>query len=116
MDHLDTATWLPQAEKLNPGQSKRIDHDCGPGRTLKVNRTDKGFDAWCWRCGCGGFAPGPTETWQDRIARIGQARNADQSVKADLTLPQPMNRDPRTWPLKARVWLYKAGLLIFTEN
>jgi len=35
---------------------------------------------------------------------------ADAAVQGSLRPPQPANFDPATWPLEARVWLYKAGL------
>jgi hypothetical protein len=109
VDTLITSTWLPQAELLEPGERKRVDHDCGSGRTLIIKRSDKGLDAYCWRCSAGGFKPAPEENWQVRIARMAQERAAEREVAASLTLPTPMNKDPRTWPLEARVWLYKAG-------
>lgn len=107
---LDPATWLHHAQALSVGRSRRVDHDCGDGRTLKVDHKEKGWGAWCWRCNEKGWVPHPEESLEQRRTRMVAQQQAEDAAQADLTLPDPKTRDPRLWPLMARVWLYKAGM------
>jgi hypothetical protein len=107
---LDPATWLHHAQALPVGRSRRVDHDCGDGRTLKVDHKDTGWGSWCWRCNDKAWVPHPEESLEQRRTRLMAQQQAEDAASADLTLPDPKTRDPRLWPLRARVWLYKAGM------
>ncbi len=107
---LDKQSWLPFAKELVEGERRRVNHDCGEGRTLLVSRTEKGWDAWCYRCSDKGFEPAPRPSLAERIAKLREERQQDEKAVADPRPPQPMNFDVSTWPMAARVWLYKAGL------
>lgn len=101
--------WLPQAKELPLGRSRRVNHVCGGGRTLMVEHKQDGYSAWCYRCSDKGWHPHPTPSLAERINRLNRARSADTSAEASAAPPRPTSFDPRDWPLKARVWLYKAG-------
>ena len=103
-------SWLPAALALGleVGQQRRVDHDCGPGRTLKIARDEKGYIARCHRCNDWGSHSGPPEDWRKKAARLTKAREADQSLTAQP--PQPEVREVSEWPVEYQLWMYKAGL------
>lgn len=107
---LNPATWLPAAQALPEGGRKRVDHDCGSGRTMIVDHKEGGWSAYCWRCSDKGFQPHPQPSLAERIERITRIKAAEQGAAADTRPPMPANFEPSSWPLAARVWLYKAGL------
>lgn len=96
-------------ESLRVGQSTRVQHTCGPGNVLKVERKEDGIHAWCFRCCEDGWLP-IRMSLEERIARLTGARTADTAARSSLTLPTPQVTDPQLWPVYASVWLYKAGL------
>lgn len=99
--------WLPQAEALGVGKQARVEHDCGPGSSMIVsNKLDK-FTAWCFRCGEGGVKD-KVPTLADQV-ELRKLRSEEDSMRTAV-LPQPMEHDIDSWPIEARVWLYKAGL------
>lgn len=106
---LTRESWQHQVALMGNATQVRVDHDCGPGRTLLVSRKPEGWSAWCFRCGEPGFIPAPTPTLSERLAALQERRSADLAASATLTLPGPREPDPQKWPLAARVWLYKAG-------
>lgn len=107
---LDPATWLHHAQTLSLGQSRRFEHECGPGRTLKADHKADGYSAWCWRCNDKGWHPHPQPSLAERIARLKEKQTKDAAAEADFRPPMPATWDASEWPLYARVWLYKAGL------
>lgn len=110
---LERNSWWPHAEGLDVGQRVRANHDCGDGRTLIVNRDDKGYHAWCHRCNDRGWSPPPKESLQDKLARLARMREGDRTLTrhSDASpLPLPQVRDVSEWPDGAKLWLYKAGL------
>lgn len=107
---LDADTWLPQAQELALGQSRRTNHVCGPGRTLRVDHKDEGWGAWCWRCNDKGWHPKPQPSLAERLARLKEKRDTDTAAESDPRPPMPAIWSPVDWPLQARVWLYRAGL------
>jgi hypothetical protein len=107
---LDPATFLSEAQALPLGGRRRVDHICGGGRTMIINHKPDGWSAYCWRCSDKGWVPAPTPSLEERIARLKAKETIDAAAEADPRPPLPANFDPSTWPLYARVWLYKAGL------
>ena len=106
---LDPASWLHLAKETNLGGRRRVDHDCGSGRTMIVAHTERGYNAYCWRCSDDGFQAHPQPSMAERLVRLKAVQTAEAAVEADVRPPMPANFDPSTWPLEARVWLYKAG-------
>lgn len=107
---LDPATFLAAAQALPEGGRRRVGHDCGGGRTMVVDHKQDGWGAFCWRCNEKGWVGKPPESLTQRLARLQQTRAAEEKVTASLRPPSPTNFDVRSWPLEAKVWLYKAGL------
>lgn len=107
---LEPETWLPQAQTLAPGQSRRFDHVCGGGRTLRCDNKPEGYSAWCHRCSDKGWWPHPQPSLAERVARLKEKQDTDRAAEADTRPPMPAVWGSRDWPLHARVWLYKAGL------
>lgn len=107
---LDLKTWLDAAQATGEGRSRRVDHHCGGGRTLKVSNQERGWSAFCFRCDDTGYFPKPQETLSERIARRGQETAQDARAATAITLPEPLNTDVATWPVSAAAWLYKAGI------
>lgn len=102
--------WLPQAQQLREGESRRVDHVCGGGATLKIGHEADRWHAWCFRCSDGGIEDKPKESWQARLDRLAKERDHDDTIEASVQLPSPANFDVTSWPAPARVWLYKAGI------
>jgi len=107
---LSKASWLPLAEKLDlpDGRSRRVDHDCGSGRTLLLSREGPSLKAYCFRCNEPGIHT-IQEALEDRIARLARGAAADQAAKESAALPDGL-RGWSDWPPKARLWLARAGL------
>lgn len=106
----DVNEWLAHAQRLPEGVTRKIPHDCGPGDCLQLNHKRDGWAAYCHRCGYKGWVGRPAENLSEKLARLERMRDAERFVRDDPCLPMPANTDPRTWPLDARVWLYKAGI------
>lgn len=107
---LDPRTWLPQAQALSEGQSRRVPHVCGEGACMGVEHNADGWRAYCFRCTDSGFVPHPQESLQQRLDRLAQARQVEEAMQQSPALPGPYNKVPNSWPIEARVWLYRAGL------
>lgn len=107
---LSKASWLPLAESLDlpEGRSRRVNHDCGEGRTLKLSRANGWLNAYCWRCNDKG-SHHLTEPLAVRLDRLKHARSADDTLRAQEATPEG-ERDPSKWPPAARLWLARAGL------
>lgn len=107
---LSKASWLPLAEAaaLQDGHSRRVDHDCGPGRTLLLSRAGTKLTAWCFRCNDGGIHH-EIESLDKRIARLADGAAADTAARAAASLPAGTRRWA-DWPDAARLWLARAGL------
>lgn len=107
---LSPESWTHKATSLLPGQRVRTNHDCGAGRTLLISHTEQGLRAWCFRCNDGGAKPLPPVSTAERLARIREARAADQAVPA-LPTALPLPKTPwKEWPPHAHLWFLKAGL------
>lgn len=107
---LSRQSWFPQAEHLQLGQRKRVDHDCGSGRTLLLSRDEKGFHGYCFRCNDSGYVPPPAEALADRLARLARLREGDVVLASVRGTPSPAAYDVDSWPIGARLWLYAAGI------
>lgn len=107
---LNPATWLEAAQALPEGGTARTTHNCGEGRVLTLDHKITGWAAWCHRCNDDGWVPRPRESLNQRLERLKATRAIEQEIVNDVTPPRPANYDIQSWPLEARVWLYKAGL------
>lgn len=107
---LSEASWLPKALALSlqDGRSRRVDHDCGEGRSLLLSRDGPTLKAWCFRCNDKGFHK-LEEPLADRLARLSAAGAADNAAASQVDPPEGL-RNPAEWPVGARLWLAKAGL------
>lgn len=107
---LARSSWWPQAEQLRPGQKRRVNHDCGPGRTLLLSFDLTGYRAWCFRCGDGDGCAAPEPSLAERLERMRAAAGADAAAGSSAELPAGLVEDVGEWPPAARLWLYRAGL------
>lgn len=105
-------SWLPQAEALELGERSRCPHDCGPGDTLIIEHSVRGWSAYCFRCDDRGFKGKPPMNLKDRLALREAQERAERDMEFDPRPPQPCDFNVEGWPLAARVWLYSAGLTI----
>lgn len=107
---LSKASWLPLAEALSleDGRSRRINHDCGDGRTLRVSREGPALKAFCHRCNDFGIHT-VEENLSDRIARLNRSAVADADLSSTSGMPEG-TANVSEWPTAARLWLAKAGL------
>lgn len=107
---LSLQSWRPLAEGLQLGHSRRVDHDCGGGRTLLISRDTDGYRAYCFRCNEPGRDDPPVQSLAEKLAELSRRAAGDEALPRDATLPLPAVRDPAEWPVRARLWLAKAGL------
>lgn len=101
--------WLAEAQRLPLDGQRRTTHTCGPGTVMVVFHKDEGWSCWCHRCHEPGFVPRPTESLSEKLERIASRQRKEAEVSSGIMPPMPMNTDVKSWPLAARVWLYKAG-------
>lgn len=106
---LNPDSWRAQTANLEPGRSRRVNHDCGEGRTLTITREGNDYRAYCFRCGEPGFIDGPEETMSQKLARLVDQRAAEARIEG-AELPAPMVRSVADWPDEAKLWFFKAGL------
>ena len=110
---LEPGSWRDKAAALPPGKRARIDHVCGPGRTLMIRHEQNGeLHAWCFRCNDGGRwrrEPSLKELVQ-QTRRLAEFDASLQRDAAGAGLPEPRIHDLDGWPPAARLWLYRAGL------
>jgi hypothetical protein len=92
------------------GRRLRVDHDCGPGRTLLLSRGLDGLRAFCFRCNEHGSAPNPAESLAEKLSRLARLSESDGVMRALSNLPEPATYDLDAWPIASKLWLYKAGL------
>lgn len=106
---LAAASWLPRAKTLKLHERCRVDHECGPGRTLILKHETDGYKAWCFRCNDRGWEPPAPVPLAVRVARLQEQRVADVKAMQAVDLPEPRLAWAE-WPDAARLWLLKAGL------
>jgi len=107
---LDPRSWLKAAQETDEGRKRRVDHDCGGGKTLIVSNGERGWSAFCFRCDDQGFKAKPQPSLAERIARRRAEQEQDERIASSVALPEPINTDVASWPGKAAVWLYSAGI------
>lgn len=107
---LDPKSWLDAAKETAEGKKRRLDHDCGGGRTLIVANQERKWTAFCFRCDEAGVVDKPQESLSERIARRRKEQEQDDLIATLDGLPTPINTDIATWPREALVWLLKASL------
>lgn len=107
---LSPTSWLPRAKLLGLGEKLRTDHDCGPGKTLVIEHSLSGLNAWCFRCNDKGWAPLPPMALSERLARLRKQSESDEKYSKSVRLPEPAVRVWADWPDRAKFWLIKAGL------
>ncbi len=105
---LSRESWVHHTEGLPDGHSVRVEHDCGPGRVLKVSREGARFRAFCFRCDLSDGLEIQLSARQ-RIAQLAQLAAADASARA-LEAPPSGVLDPGAWPLACAAWVFRAGL------
>ncbi|WP_246641676.1 toprim domain-containing protein [Paraburkholderia edwinii] len=106
---LDPKSWLDAAQATAEGKKRRVDHDCGGGRTLIVSNQDRKWTAFCFRCDEAGIVEKPQESLSARIARRRTEDEQDERIAAVAGLPEPIDTDIANWPREAVVWLLKAS-------
>lgn len=106
---LDPKSWLEAAQATAEGKKRRVDHDCGGGRTLIVSNQDRKWTAFCFRCDEAGVVDKPQESLSVRIARRRGEDEQDERIGSSLALPEPIDIDVANWPREAAVWLLKAS-------
>jgi hypothetical protein len=106
---LDRESWLPLAQRLGlkDGEHRRVNHNCGQGRTLSLSRDGPRYSARCWRCNDGDSYK-EVESPAATLQRLRQQRDADlaRQVAAD----PPVGVGYASWPAPARLWFARAGL------
>lgn len=107
---LSPASWVHLADAVPMGGRARVDHDCGPGRTLTIKRDTGGLSAFCFRCNDKGWVPPEPEPLAIRLERLKRASEADSVAAQGVALPAPQVRVWAGWPPACRLWLLKAGL------
>jgi hypothetical protein len=101
-------SWVQHTEGLPDGHSVRVEHDCGPGRVLKVSREGARYRAFCFRCDASdGFEV--EEPLSVRLARLARVRAVESEVRLAPAVPAG---NPRVsdWPAYAAAWVYRGGL------
>lgn len=107
---LSPASWEKHVSDLEIGGRVRVDHDCGPGRTLTVRHDEKGYHAFCFRCNDSGWQPPAPVPLAVRLERMRKMHEAESKFSQSVELPEPQVRAWAEWPEPCRLWLLKAGL------
>ena len=109
-ERIPTEEFLHHADNLASGETKRVDHICGGGKTMIVTHQEGGISAHCFRCNMHGFHVFPQPSLAERLKRRSEKQEADAAVEREVRLPAGGSYCPKDWPHHAKVWLYKAGL------
>jgi DNA primase len=105
MKWLDPDDYLEQAKALPMGGDRRIPHWCGEGDVIKVSHTNKGYSAYCFRCGSKGFTPIERKTLSD--FDILKQEEAVAELSQTMRLPDDFTTEI---PTQHALWMYRAGL------
>lgn len=104
-EYLDRRDYLEVAERLPQGQSTRVNHHCGPGRTLKINHEKQGYSAYCFRCHLKGFTRKVRRSLSD-FDIVKQKTVTRDVLSGELSLPKDFTLDI---PDDYAIWLWKYG-------
>ena len=107
---LSPASWTHRCNGLELDSRVRVDHDCGPGRTLTVRHDEQGYHAFCFRCNDHGWVQPEPVPLAVRLERLRRQQEADSKLRESIALPEPRVRAWAEWPAPCRLWLLKAGL------
>lgn len=105
MEWLHPDDYLEKAKALPIGGDARIEHWCGDGQVIKISHTNKGYSAYCFRCGSKGFTPIERKTLSD--FDILKQEEAVAELSQTMRLPDDFTTEI---PTQHALWLYKAGL------
>jgi len=108
---LDRESWLPLALRLSlkDGEHRRVNHNCGGGRTLSLSCNGPTLKAHCWRCN-DGDSHRIEEPPGVRLKRLADRATADDSLRVQTQGTPEGIRDISQWPTPARLWFARAGL------
>ena len=100
----DDPVWLAKAKTLQAGRRIRTEC-CAQDRSMLVSNEERGYRAYCFRCGCRGFVPhGDFSIDQLR-------RRRDEFALMDERKPVRLPHDFTTEiPPNEAVWLYRASI------
>jgi hypothetical protein len=101
--------WVTFAQSLPEGTHRKYQHGCGSGEPRIVNHKREGYSWNCFRCGEKGWKAKPAESLTGRLERLRRVASVEREATRTQT-PPAGDKDPRNWPLAARVWLYTAGI------
>lgn len=103
--------WYAAIKDHPVGTRLRMAHDgCSTSEALIVTKQDSGVSAYCFRCKWNGFVGAPPESLAQKLERKSREKLASKVMKESKALPLPKCENIAEWPLKARIWCYKAGL------
>jgi DNA primase len=105
MEWLDPDDYLEKAKALPIGSDARIEHWCGDGQVIKISHTNKGYSAYCFRCGSKGFTPIERKTLSD--FDILKQEEAVAELSQTMRLPNDFTQEI---PTEHALWLFRAGL------
>lgn len=77
-----------------------------------ISHDERGWSGYCNRCGDKPWHPKPMPTLAEKVAAKQAQLHAEQAMRYEGAPPMPANFDVASWPLAARVWLFKAGLFL----
>lgn len=97
--------WLEVAQSLPLGHKRRIRHDCADGRDMIVSHNERGYSAYCFRCGPVGFEPHGYMNLAD-IERLREL-NAQATEEHSNELPKDFTLEI---PRQHVGWLLRAGI------
>lgn len=103
------ADYLPVAKSMSVGQRTRVQHasvQCSRDKKLLIERTSRGYRAYCFKCLVGSFTP----------EEEGRVRYSDKPT-SELIKPAKVTDIYKTclgsfsdWPPEARKWVYSVNL------
>lgn len=111
MNHPDSE-WLPIAQQLPVGGSRKIESSCASSPCLRIGNTPTAYTAYCFACGESRFSR-KVLSMQELSVAIAARGSAEQELlhrKQFMGHPTPKVTDPREWPRAAQLWPLKAGL------
>jgi hypothetical protein len=95
--------WLVQAKLLPAGQWRKIPH-CAKDNSMRIENGQKGYRAYCFRCGDSSFVPhGDFDL--NTLAR--RKTELEWRQDREIRLPSDFTTDI---PSSEAVWLYRAGV------